>query len=109
MPRASDVFLAIAAIPFIYYFLAIYSTWRYFGKAVRKPEAPFTPPVSILKPIRGLDPDAFENLASFCKLDYPEFEIIFCVDPEDEAVLSVLARLTDQFPERSIRILYGSG
>jgi ceramide glucosyltransferase len=109
MPRASDVFLAIAAIPFIYYFLAIYSTWRYFRKAVRKPKAPFTPPVSILKPIRGLDPDAFENLASFCKLDYPEFEIILCVDPEDEAVLSVLARLTDQFPERSIRILYGSG
>src|ERR1700676_1667142 len=103
MPRASDVFLAIAAIPFIYYFLAIYSTWRYFRKAVRKPEAPFTPPVSILKPIRGLDPDAFENLASFCKLDYPEFEIIFCIDPDDVRLSQLLDQLVAEFPQRAIR------
>jgi ceramide glucosyltransferase len=69
----------------------------------------FTPPVSILKPIRGLDPDAYENLASFCRLDYPEFEIVFCVDPDDEAILSILTRLTDDFPQRHIRVLIGSG
>jgi ceramide glucosyltransferase len=61
-----------------------------------------------LKPIRGLDPDAFENLASFCRLDYPEYEIVFCVDPDDEAVLDVLAKLTHDFPERNIRVLHGS-
>ena len=109
MPHASDVFLAIAAIPFIYYLIAIYSSWRYFRKPVSAPEESFTPPVSILKPIRGLDPDAYENLASFCRLDYPEFEIVFCVDPDDEAVLSVLTKLTDDFPQRRIRVLYGSG
>src|ERR1700719_5137742 len=109
MPTASDVFLAIAAIPFIYYLIAIYSSWRYFQKPVIEPDGSFTPPVSILKPIRGLDPDAAENLASFCRLDYPEFEIVFCVDPDDESVLSVLAKLTGDFPERRIRILHGSG
>ncbi len=62
-----------------------------------------------LKPFRGLDPDAYENLASFCRLDYPEFEIVFCVDPDDEVILSVLAKLTNDFPECRIRVLRGSG
>jgi ceramide glucosyltransferase len=111
MPHPSQVFLAIAAIPFIYYLIAIYSSWRYFSgyraATVREPDS-FTPPVSILKPIRGLDPDARENLASFCRLDYPEYEIVFCVDPDDEAVLAVLAKLTAEFAQCRIRILYGS-
>jgi ceramide glucosyltransferase len=109
MTTASEVFLAIAAIPFIYYLIAIYSSWRYFQQPVTAPDGSFTPPVSILKPIRGLDPDAAQNLASFCRLDYPEFEIVFCVDPDDEAVLSVLTKLIADFPDCHIRILYGSG
>jgi ceramide glucosyltransferase len=109
MPHVSELFLAVAAIPFIYYLIAIYSSWRYFRQPVTLPDASFTPPVSILKPIRGLDPDARENLASFCRMDYPEYEIVFCVDPDDEAVLAVLTALTADFPLCRIRILYGSG
>src|ERR1700683_1596621 len=108
MPHLSDLFLAIAAIPFVYYFIAIYSSWRYFRQTVDSFEASYTPPVSILKPIRGLDPDAAANLASFCRLDYAEYEIVFCVDEDDQAVLSVLAKLTNDFPQCHIRILYGS-
>jgi ceramide glucosyltransferase len=109
MPHPSDLFLVVAAIPFIYYCIAIYSSWRYFRQAVTTPDPSFTPPVSILKPIRGLDPDARENLASFCRLDYPEYEIVFCVDPDDEAVLAVLRNLMADFPQCRIRVLYGSG
>jgi ceramide glucosyltransferase len=109
MPYARDIVLIVAAIPFIYYLISIYSSWRYFRQPASVSDASFTPPVSILKPFRGLDPDAYENLASFCRLDYPEYEIVFCVDPDDEAILSVLARLTKDFPRRRIRILYGSG
>src|SRR5271163_3947932 len=108
MARSTELFLAIAAIPFIYYLIAIFSSWRYFRQPASAPDASFTPPVSILKPIRGLDPDAHKNLASFCRLDYPEYEIVFCVDPDDEAVLAVLAKLTADFPDCHIRILYGS-
>ncbi len=109
MPHPGDVFLAIAAIPFIYYLIALYSSWRYFRRPLSVPGTSFTPPVSILKPIRGLDPDAFENLASFCRLDYPEYEIVFCVDPDDEAVLAVLAKLMRDFALCRIRVLHGSG
>jgi len=106
---AAYLFLGIAAIPFIYYLIAIYSSWRYFRQPVKAPDPDFHPPVSNLKPIRGLDPEAYENLSSFCRQDYPEYEIVFCVDSDDEAVIAVINRLKADFPDRVIRVLYGSG
>jgi ceramide glucosyltransferase len=102
--------LAFAAIPFVYYLLALYSTWRFFAAARRSgpKNDSFLPPVSCLKPIKGLDEDAYENYASFCRQDYPEYEIVFCVDPGDPA-LPVLEKLIGDFPERQIRLLFGSG
>ena len=106
-----DVLLAVAAIPFIYYFIALFSSWQFFRGAGRQTAAShnFTPPVSNLKPIRGLDPDAYENFASFCRQDYPDYEILFCVGEEDDPVVPVLRKLMRDFPERRIRVLFGSG
>jgi len=104
------IILAIAAIPFIYYLLALYSTVRFFTVTRREAagNADFLPPVSCLKPIKGLDEDAYENYASFCRQDYPEYEIVFCVDRDDPA-LPVLEKLIGDFPGRQIRLLFGSG
>ncbi len=104
------IILGLAAIPFIYYFLALYSTAHFLVDAKRrgKSSGDFTPPLSCLKPIKGLDVDAYENYASFCRQDYPEYEIVFCVDPDDPA-LPVLEKLVLDFPERDIRLLFGSG
>jgi ceramide glucosyltransferase len=99
--------LAIAAIPFVYYFIVLYSSIRFFRQRPPKPNG-FTPPVSNLKPIRGIDPDAYENFASFCRQDYPDYEILFCVDGKDDPAVPILERLTREFPERRIRVLYGS-
>jgi ceramide glucosyltransferase len=104
-------FLGVAAIPFIYYLIVIVSSWRYF-RATRGPVAQvekFTPPVSILKPMRGEDLGAYENFASFCRQDYPEFEILLCVDADDRAVMPLVEKLRRDFPEQEIRVLYGSG
>lgn len=101
--------MGIAAIPFIYYLLAIYSSWRFFRQPESAPDRAYAPPVSILKPFRGLDPDAYENLASFCRQDYPEYEMIFCVDTDDDTVRPVVEKLQRDFPAREIRVLYGSG
>ena len=103
------VFLGIAAIPFIYYLIAIYSAARFFAQPESAPDGQFTPPVSNLKPIRGLDPDAYENLKSFCVQDYPDYEIVFCIDEDDTRVVSIIEKLQRNFPERRIRVLYGSG
>jgi len=105
------VLLAMATFPFIYYLLVLYSSWRFF----RRPATPaspgpgsFTPPVSNLKPIRGLDPEAYENFASFCRQDYPDYELLFCVGEKDAPVVPVLEKLARDFPQSRIRILFGT-
>jgi ceramide glucosyltransferase len=107
--------LAVAAIPFIYYWIALFSIWRFFRHSASRGAANpgsanhgYAPPVSILKPIRGLDPGAYENFASFCRQDYPDYEIVFCVGEEDDPAVPILQKLAHDFPESSIRVLFGS-
>jgi ceramide glucosyltransferase len=110
--KAADyLFLVLAAAPFIYYLLVLYSSHRFFRpwKHGLRKNFDFTPPVSNLKPVRGLDPEAYENFASYCRQDYPDYELIFCVGDENDASVPVLQKLMRDFPERQIRILYGSG
>jgi ceramide glucosyltransferase len=104
-------FLGVAAIPFVYYAIVLISSWRYFHEVPQEttPNPSFLPPVSNLKPIRGLDPDAYENFASFCRQDYPNYEILFCVGDRSDPALPVIEKLARDFPERRIRVLYGSG
>lgn len=104
------IFLGFAAIPFVYYALALYSSVRFFRHA-RRTNRPldYTPPISNLKPIRGLDNDAYENFASFCNQDYPDYELLFAIGDGDDAVLEVIERLKRAFPQRSIRVLHVSG
>ncbi len=111
MTITTDVLLGIATLPFIYYLLAVYSAWRFFARQSQPiaTELQFLPPVSNLKPVRGLDPDAYRNFASFCQQDYPEYEIVFCVGSIDDPVLPVIEKLQRDFPDREIRILFGSG
>ncbi len=103
------IIVGAALIPSIYYLLAIYSSWKFFSRKQSLSGRNFTPPVSNLKPIKGVDPGAYENFASLCRQDYPEYELVFCVDSDNTAILNVLDRLRSDFPERSIRVLLGSG
>jgi ceramide glucosyltransferase len=103
--------LVIATFPFIYYFLVLYSSWRFFRRPVIPAGAEpgsFTPPVSNLKPIRGIDPEAYENFASFCRQDYPDYELVFCVGGKDDPAVPVLEKLAHDFPHRHIRVLFGT-
>src|SRR5438128_7371321 len=105
------LFRTLAATPFIYYLLVLFSTWRFFRGAGRRlsQDSDFTPPISNLKPLRGLDPEAYENLASYGRQDHPEYELIFCVGDENDPSVPVLEKLRRDFPDRQIRILFGSG
>ncbi|MGH9572676.1 MAG: glycosyltransferase [Candidatus Acidiferrales bacterium] len=107
---AMDAALFICIFPFIYYVIAIYAIGRFFGdpSVQPRPQGGYTPLVSILKPVRGLDPGAYENFASFCRQDYPEYEVLFCIDRDDPAV-PVVKKLVRDFAGHSIRLIYGSG
>jgi ceramide glucosyltransferase len=96
----------------IYYLVCVWSAvsflrrWRQcvarapFGSGVST-----TPPVSILKPLKGADPEIYESFRSHCLQDYPDYEIVFGVsDPGDLAAESV-RRLQKEFPDHQIRLV----
>ena len=92
----------------IYYLICLWSAAgfvreRQAGGDVRPTQ--FLPPVSILKPLKGTDPDIYESFRSHCLQDYPAYEIIFGVsDPDDPAVASV-RQLQREFPHRAIHLV----
>jgi ceramide glucosyltransferase len=91
----------------IYYLLCLWSAAAFLRETeldAARPTPP-PPPVSILKPLKGADPQMFESFRSHCLQDYPEYEIIFGVsDPDDPAIESVNA-LQREFPDRKIKLL----
>ena len=92
----------------IYYLICWWSADVFVRRrdAGREPDAAAAlPPISILKPLKGTDPNIYESFRSHCLQDYPEYEIIFGVSgPEDPAVASV-EQLQREFPELEIRLL----
>jgi ceramide glucosyltransferase len=99
--------LVLAIGPLVYYLLSLYCTIEYFRGVRRLPprDDSFTPPVSILKPVRGVDPEAYENFASYCRLDYPQYELVFAMADPHDPVIPVIEQLQRDFPNRSIRFV----
>jgi len=63
------------------------------------------PRVSILKPLKGTDPDLYENLRSHCLQDYPEYEIIFGVEDESDPAAAMVRRIMEEFPGLAIGLV----
>ncbi len=63
------------------------------------------PPISVLKPLRGLDDNLFDNLASFCNQDYPDYEILFCLQDYNDPACKVAKKIQDKYPGRRISLV----
>jgi ceramide glucosyltransferase len=87
-----------------FYVLCLWSA-RVFLRSNREHVPPFTPPVSILKPLRGVDPQMYESFRSHCVQDYPEYEIIFGVSEADDPAVEAVHRLMREFPECQIQLV----
>jgi ceramide glucosyltransferase len=103
-----DALLLLALAPYVYYVLASLAAAKLFRSCVATAPPDFSPPISVFKPIRGLDRETYENYASFCSQDYPEFEILFCVSDDRDLAIPVIQRIIADFPQRPIRLLVGS-
>jgi ceramide glucosyltransferase len=97
--------LVLAVAPLVYYLVAIFAALRFFGRARPRGAAEFSPPVSLLKPVHGVDFGSRINFESFCRQNYPEYEILFCVNDMEDPAVPLLQRAIKDFPECSIRIL----
>jgi ceramide glucosyltransferase len=100
--------LLLAAAPLAYYALATWAGLRFFRRERARKLLSHTPPVSLLKPVRGLGFGSYENFASFCRLDYPEYEILFAVNDERDSAVPVIQRIIAEFSGRRIRLLIGA-
>ena len=64
--------------------------------------------MTILRPLKGLDTNLYENLESTFTQEYPNYEIFFCVDDEDDQALSVVRDLIAKYPHVNARIAIGT-
>lgn len=103
-----DAVLLLAAGPLVYYAAATFAAWRFFRRERAQKPRNYTPPVSLLKPVRGTDFATYENYASFCHQDYPDYEILFAVNDASDAAIPHIQRLIAEFPTRKIRLLVGA-
>jgi len=99
--------LIVAATPLAYYIAATLAAWRFFSRerAVALPY--YTPAASLLKPVHGVDFGSYENFASFCTQDYPEYEILFGVGDGSDPAVPLIQRLMAEFPQNQIRLFVG--
>jgi ceramide glucosyltransferase len=97
-----------AVAPLAYYVTAILAALRFFRRERRRVLPSFAPPVSLLKPVRGVDFGSYENFRSLCEQDYPDYEILFAPSNEKDPAIPVIERVAAEFPQRRIRVLHGA-
>lgn len=98
------LFVGISCFATLYYIFALGCVIVFFSRKP-SPSGNWIPPVSILKPVKGLDEEAFENFVSFCRQDYPVYEVLFGVESKEDPVVPIIQRLIQAFPERDIQLI----
>jgi ceramide glucosyltransferase len=74
----------------------------------RKGLADHTPPVTIFKPLKGMDEGLEENLRSFFRLDYPVYQLIFGVADPDDPAIEVVRKLQAEYPDHDTTMVVGT-
>ena len=96
--------LALTAASWAFWLVALAAVQRHVRARSPAPPPAF-PMVSLLKPVRGVDPGARENFESFFRLEYPTFELLFAVADPDDPVLPLLETLRREHPRIPVQIL----
>jgi ceramide glucosyltransferase len=102
------VLLLAAIAPLAYYIFSSIAAWRFFSRKRTRNIPEFTPPVSILKAVHGIDFASYQNYSSFCRQNYPRYEILFAVNDAGDPAVAVIHRLMQEFPECEIRLSVGA-
>lgn len=106
-----DIVQGVLLIPVaggsIFCLLCVWAAARFF-KTRPQPSDPFRPPVTVLKPIYGLDKGLEDNLLSLCRQDYPDYQIVLSVQRENDPALPLLRRLAADYPERVTLVVKAS-
>jgi ceramide glucosyltransferase len=109
MPSPTGLIAVVSALLAVagsaYHVLTIVAARR-FRSEPRKADAGFTPPVSILKSLKGIDPHMYAAFRSHCVQDYPGYELLFGVSDSGDPAVALVDKLRTEFPARAIRTLF---
>ncbi len=103
MHPVATLVAALAAIASAYQLFQLFAAWRFLRRPNRSARwREKLPPVTVLKPLKGPGIDLYANLASFCRQDYPTYQIVFGVEDPRDAAVAVVQQLRRDFPERDL-------
>lgn len=104
---AQIITIAGCASSCAYYIFVLWSTQAFLRRrgAVTPLVPDALPPVSILKPLKGIDPEIYKGFRSYCLQEYPEYEIIFGVSDPDDPAIDAVKQLQKEFPAHPIRLV----
>ncbi|MGA7448751.1 MAG: bacteriohopanetetrol glucosamine biosynthesis glycosyltransferase HpnI [Terriglobales bacterium] len=89
-----------------FYFLSALGLASFLSdRRKQSPPATQLPPVSILKPLKGVDPEIWESFCSHCEQDYPDFQLIFGVSDPGDPAIEVVRKLQASYPNRKIELI----
>jgi len=97
------VLVLLLAGSWAYCLLTAIAARRYL--AVSPPVLDDLPPISVLKPLCGLDDRLEENLRSFFTLDYPDYEILFAVHKASDPAVAVVNKVSSEFPGARVHLI----
>jgi ceramide glucosyltransferase len=83
------------------------AAWRCKARAAPMPAPPQAPPVTLIRPLCGLEHGLERTLRSSLQLDYPDYEVIFCVARTDDPAVPLVRRLMRAHPQARARLLIG--
>jgi ceramide glucosyltransferase len=104
----TKLFLVIALLGTLtssaYLLLVLWAVWRRKFRRKLENASPFLPALSLLKPVHGIEPRLEENLESFFRQDYPDYELIFCARVAEDPALRLAAKLAAKYPRVKVKI-----
>ncbi len=105
-----ETFEVIIGIGLAYYLLLLLATGLKLASSkgrsgARKYNSDFLPPISVLKPVNGIDGNLRENLVSFIKQDYPEFELVIGIQSPNDPAITLIEELKRDYPDKKIEYI----
>src|SRR5437016_14116121 len=104
-----DVLLFVALLGLltssVYLAMVLLAAQRFRRQPPARELASFLPPVTLLKPLHGMEPQLRRDLESFFQQDYPEFEIVVGVRHASDPALGVVRELQARYPRVPVRVV----
>lgn len=109
MDRLALAVLACSAVASAYQLVQLFAAHRFLRRARRETGAqpPHCPRLTVLKPLRGPGFELAANLETFCRQDYPDYQIVFGVEDPTDPAAEIVRTLKRRFPQRDITLSVG--